>query len=703
MSLDVDGECAVLEGEITSNEDPGSAQSTVSPSEKRAGGPTLGWTLFAALGSAVIGGVSCGLAEWLAASVLLPLPAASGDWPWSLRGAALGRIIVTHLALGMPLLVVMGVLYWAVHRRRAHAAPGPFFLTTYVFLVLLTVVPAGLELAVRRTLHYAIPLYVVGAVALVGIYWGGRRLRSGLGTRRFRRVFTAGTLIALGGAMYFGGLFWRSPLRSPAGYRIPYGETSSRRFDRRHVLWIVLDTVRADLMSVYGYGQDTTPFLAEWAGQSLVFDRAIANGMWTLPSHASMFTGLPMRSHGAGDQIFWLEDQFETAAEAFRDQGYATGLFTNNSLVAPITNLNQGFDSICAVREFQKHTRFALGYLFEKRGITPPVSWLDYDSGAALTGQAVGRWLDAHAAQSVFVFVNYMEAHLPYRVPRRWREMFMTPEQVRRSYELRRRVHGDLESYLNVEVLVEGDEDLTASDREVIRLQYLATLRYLDDRVRELIEDFRRRGMLDDTLVVITADHGEYLDTHGMWSHHCLTYQDLIHVPLIIHEPRATTGRRIAEVVQLSDLYPTVLRAALGPDAARTTPYARDLLDETTARMERVAISECAGMEPKMIERMDVKNDVLARHRAAGQTAAVGSRYKLMLSMDGRRELFDLQEDPGELRDMIKDRAAMAGELDRLVGRWRLMTPRFVPTPRAEDSQGLLSDSLRLLGYVEAD
>ncbi|MFQ5805140.1 MAG: sulfatase [Phycisphaerae bacterium] len=665
--------------------------------------PSFSSVLFAAVASAVLGSVVLAVCEHAAAALFFPRPMQGETWPGDIVIAATGRMIATYFLFWIPIFAVGGVLYWRFAPRRSPAMPEPFFLALFALLAALVVIPADLEIARRLRAVFLIPGLLAGLSLTAAVYFLARSVHRRVGEMRLRRLFRRATGLAALVALATGFFFVRSPLFDPGAYRVAGGNPPNLAHQRAHVLWIVLDAARADRLGLYGHKAPTTPFLDEWAKQSMVFDRAIANGMWTLPTHASMFTGLPARRHGLGHATFRLDDSFQTVAAALRENGYATGLFSNNILVAPKTNLSKGFDTPLVVYHFQQATRFSLAFLCEKWGITPPVPWLDLDYGAALTNELVARWLDAHRDAPVFVFINYMETHLPFRIPRRYRELFMSGDQVHRSFDLRRRVYGELEEWLNIDALIDGYDHMPPFDREVVKRQYEAALRYLDERVREVIDIFRRRGLLDNTLVVITSDHGEYLDTHGMWSHHFLTYQDVIRVPLLLRNPGRTDQQRVATPVQLSDLYPTVLRATLGAPATETTHNARDLLEVAAdGGQPRTVISECFGAELAVGPRLLARSDPRLRHRATTQITAVDSRFQYIRSGDGLRELYDFGEDPGALENLQYSHWEEARRLDDYIEWWLRAVPAYEPKQnrkRVRPDREIL-DALKALGYL---
>jgi arylsulfatase A-like enzyme len=668
--------------------------------------PSFRSVAFAAIASAVLGSAALGVGEHIVGRIFFKLETRGEPWPWDIAVAAAGRNIATHLLFWVPIMVACGVPYWLIARRRTEAAPVPFFLSFLALLASFVVLPADLELAKCRREVFLLPGLAAGLVLSAVIYFLARGLVHRLGERRFQRWLWSATGAAATVVLVAVLCFIRSPLFNPGAYRVPRVSSGTPTHKRTNVLWIVLDTARADRLGVYGHEAATTPFLDEWAQHCVVFDRAIANGIWTLPSHASMFTGLPACSHGCGFNTDWLDDSFQTVAEVLRENGYATACLSSNPFVGPQTNLSKGFDTPLVIYDFQRAIRFSLALLCEKWGLTPPIPWLDLDYGAALTNHLVARWLAEHADTPVFVFINYMEAHLPYLTPKRYRQLFLPSNGVHRSYELRRSVYGKLEDWLGFDANIDGYEVMPPFDRQVIKRQYEAALRYLDDRMREVIDIFRQRGLLDDTLVVIAADHGEYLDTHGLWSHHFLTYQDVIHVPLLLRAPDHTKPQRIKTCVELSDLYPTVLRAALGATAAETGPDSRDLLKvAVNGGEERIAISEYFGPQPSIKPRLLAKRDPRLRHRAAAQIAAVDSRFKFIRSGDGTRELYDLLNDPRELDNLEYKHWKEADQLDRHIERWLKVTPQYQPKPAPAEAKPDrdIERLLKALGYVSDD
>lgn len=661
--------------------------------------------LIIAMQLAVIGSTCLAICESLSAALLSAKHFDNGRWPLHLIAAAFGKAAVTHTLLWTPLLIVAALAIFKIRRGRIRSTPIPVLFAVFVVLVAVVVVPADLNLATR--LGQSVILTISGAFALLGLLLA-LSLRALVRRCHERRLFGAlrrctflAILLTTGSAV----AFVKSPFFNPGGYRVPTTNVTAPHRDRPHILWIVLDTVRADRMSCHGYDRLTTPFLNTWAERAIVFDNAIGNGMWTVPSHASMFTGLSVREHGLGRGRTRLDEKFKTVADVLSGDGYVTASFSNNPWISSNTRLSTGFETARVVYYLRHLNRFSLEFALESWGITPPVPWLDRDFGGAMTNYMVSQWLDTHAKGNapLFLFVNYMEAHLPYAVPQTYQRMFMTDKQVERSYQLRFNAFGPIVDVMDKRFNFERGSFLNRFDREVLKRQYDSGIRYGDERVRELIGMFEQRGMLENTLVVIVSDHGEYLDTHGLWSHRFLAYNDLTHVALMIREPGRIDGLRIETPVQPSDLFSTVLQFA-GSTFDRPSPYvSRDLLAVAERGGEdRIVICECSGPCKQFRDRIKNINDPLISHLATPQVTAQDGRFKYMASGDGMVELFDLTTDPNETRNVYADYPAEVDRLTAYIREWMENVPPYAPSDSDTnaDADPDFIEALRTLGYL---
>ena len=676
-------------------------------SEHRPTAPRFSQQVFTGVGVALVGSVLVGILECLAASMLCLPKYSDGGWPLGLTLAAIGKVTVTHTMVWVPLFGILGATCCLPMMRRWAHQPLAFHAAVFVGLVGLIVVPADLSIASKSRLLILLPACIGVIIMSVVIYWILRTAAQRL-EGLVRRTFLGMTGLSIGILFVSGLQFWRSPLANPAEFQVPKSTEPHATHDVPNVVVIVIDTVRSDHMSLYGYAKPTTPFLDSLAKEAIVFDETIADGTWTVPSHASLFTGRSAREHGLLKvNVGKLDESIPTLASVLRENGYATASFSNNPWISPLTKLNRGFDESRVVYHLKYQSRFSLEYILQEMGVTPPLPWLDKDFGASLTNHLISEWLDRQRAEAkpFFAFVNYLEAHLPYEVPKRYRELFMNPTQVDRSYDLRSNSYGSIVEVLNKRFNLEDDSFLPQSDREVLKLQYDSAIRYLDERVGDLVGMLEQRALLDNTLVIITSDHGEYLGTHRMWGHRFMVYNDLVDVPMMIRNPREKESERVSTPVQLSDLYRTILKFALDKDEPESSHGTEDLFQLAASKPRtRVVVSEYGPPSDKDIAEIQASKNPRVQHYAQGYVAAQDGRFKLILSDAQTQELFDLEKDPGETNNLAATDKKTAQQLAAYLELWQANHPRLVsedkPTAPAEIDPETMN-ALRGLGYID--
>jgi len=434
----------------------------------------------------------------------------------------------------------------------------------------------------------------------------------------------------------------------------------------------VIDTARADRFSFDGYARDTTPALAALAREGAVYERATTPAPWTLPAHASLFTGLFPSTHGADSGHLWLDDERVTLAELFRDDGYRTLGYVENPCIGKLFNFQQGFETFEEVW---------LGAT--KEGA---------DTGAEETNHRIDHWLsfrdgnEEARRQPFFMFVNYVEPHLPYKPPEPERSRFLAPPvDAQAVARLSRFRHPEEVKYIL------GSVTLSAGDLRVLSDLYDGEIAYIDRRIGEVIEMLRKRGLLDDTVVAITADHGEEIGEHGFLDHKMNVYEPLLRIPMVVRYPAAVSaGQRIKEPVMLQDLYPTLLRlAGLRPPEPPGSPGATGAREAVAlpgvsgvgGETPRGATRGKAGPEPLIAEFarplsfLQVMRDSSppGHDISAWDRALVSCRVgdlKLHWASDGRHRLFDLARDPAEDHDLAAGRPDQVRILAKQVETW---------------------------------
>ena len=319
----------------------------------------------------------------------------------------------------------------------------------------------------------------------------------------------------------------------------------------RTTVFLVLDSMRRDHLGAYNEAIDCTENLDRIAEESVVFEDAVAQAPWTLPSHASMFTGEYPWEHGATNKNAHLESDGQTMAERFDRAGYLTAAITPNIWVTPHKGMTDGFDEVenflglGSLTPLQKLYR-AGSKLFERldervrRPIVKPLNRLldatgiDTTCRSEETIDAAVEFIDAHADEQFFLFVNLMEPHEPYGPP----QEYLDRHDVR-----------DLGS------VPDDNEDFFAgeTDYDELRKAYTASVDYTDDLVGRLDRALSDAG-LGDAVLAVAADHGQALGEADFFGHQFTVREEVVSVPLFVRHPERTSGRENG-LVELRELY----------------------------------------------------------------------------------------------------------------------------------------------------
>ncbi len=489
-------------------------------------------------------------------------------------------------------------------------------------------------------------------------------------SRSRRRALGAG-LAAAGTALL---ALFRRPLR-PRTTPVSKRRASGTR--RPNVLWIVMDTARADALSCYGNAREATPHLDALAEQGALFERAISPAPWTLPAHAAMFTGLATSRIETTAEHEWLDDRFTPIAELLARRGYRTLGYSNNPHISKLHNLHRGFHRLRVHNFGRSWRREMLAHRF-----APQARLADY--GARETTCAAQSWITDCCTQEqpFFLFLNYMEPHREYGVTAevpRWLPDGLSPAKA-------------LSLSQNVWEHYAGVRDLT-EHAEVLRALYDSDVRYLDAWIGRLIGHLRQLDILDQTLIIVTSDHGEHFGEHGHISHVFSLYRELPHVPLIVRYPPAfPRGRRTERLVQTLDIFPTVLELTgveAPPEAAPPS-----LLQSPPAGQPRLAVAE-SDMPLHVIHHVCQANyhfdaaPLMRRLKSIESTT-----YKYIWASDGRDELYHIADGPQEAQNLVarmpdqarRLRAELEARLGHPLVRSNELLPRKPPQRPAADS-----------------
>jgi len=297
------------------------------------------------------------------------------------------------------------------------------------------------------------------------------------------------------------------------------GSIPADKPSRPNIILIVVDALRPDHLGCYGYARPTSPYIDSLAARGVVFETAISHAPWTKVSFPSFLTSLYPFQHGISNWESILPDSLLTLAEFLKEQGYSTACVVQHAVLSPKFNILQGFDiveSLILMRE-----------------------------GAAKVSKATLKLLDA-SPEPFFLMAHFFDAHKPYRMPEQYVDMV--------------RQDADIEPYHWGKDDVLGVYDVpTEKEMEGNLLLYDAGIRYADDGIGEILHYLDERGIGENTMIIVTADHGEAFWEHGLPLHTTNVYDEAVRVPLIFHYPQRWSDRKWVEgQVRLIDLFPTV-------------------------------------------------------------------------------------------------------------------------------------------------
>jgi arylsulfatase A-like enzyme len=452
-----------------------------------------------------------------------------------------------------------------------------------------------------------------------------------------------------------------------------------------HVIVVLVDALRADHLGCHGYPRKTSPNLDALAADATRFENAATSGPWTLPALGTMITSLYPSVHGAlrpSDTMKWaldrphftpadaLDPSFTTLAEVLQGEGFRTIAFVTGAYPGSVFGFAQGFERF-AENEYPG-LRFKLDALF--------------------------AWLDREQPARAFAYIHTGEVHSPYTPPALdpQRESGSDPQSRALVEERARYASLDFDpryvgpvdgSWENLRAIREGRLGLSERDMTHLVALYDRGIAYSDFWLGRLVEGLRQRGLLERTLLVVTADHGDEFFEHGGIEHTRTLYDEIMHVPLIVRAPREGRGRVVTDQVGLVDLMPTILDVLGVPGPSTLQGRSLRPLMTGGSLPERAVLAEGSTRNPRL-------------------RALRTLRWKYVFDGGGTEELYDLAVDPGERTNLcatapapcLPFRAqAEAWETTLAAARARL-GPR---TPAAATIDAETRDRLRALGYAD--
>jgi arylsulfatase A-like enzyme len=462
---------------------------------------------------------------------------------------------------------------------------------------------------------------------------------------------------------------------SPVGEEGDGGKASRAASPKRpNVVILVVDTLRADHLSTYGYARRTSPYLDRVAEESVVFESAFTVMSHTLPAHISLVTGVHPATHQVLSNGWRYEGPYPTLGERLRRAGYETAAFVSGFPLPHGSGFERGFDT------------YRDTFLGGRRRLS-------------IDGEVTNRraivWLRQQGGRPFFLVVHYFDTHQPYTWPLDDPPPFTVDDVLRTRLDelaISGRTTKDV-SHRQLELdgrPVPLPEAVNAYDNLIWRVDRL---------IEGICAELARLGLREDTLLIVTSDHGEGLGQHSYFSHGLYLYEEQLRIPLIVRAPAAAgwEPRRIRSTVSLLDVAPTVLELAGLP--------LEGLLHGRSLRL----LVESPGLEAErriVAQRREFPEDIRETREArfAPDTSLHAVRgddpLKYLRTGDGAEELYDLGADPYERRNLAEDRpedlARMRLALEELLRARAAEGP--IPGQEIDEET---REALRALGYVQ--
>ena len=539
--------------------------------------------------------------------------------------------------------------------------------------------------------QYNIVVYVIGVVFITGFYFiTFFKIRPRNQARTFKKDWYAIAILFVVVCCCLAGFFMWSHKRY-SNEPFPLNDFRKEHLAKEvsPLILIVLDTVRADRLSLYG-NPGTTDNLETFSQDALVFEHCIAPSPWTLPSHASLFTGLYPTEHGShhhldSKQKTWLgfplpqplSEEFETLAEILRESGYTTcAVASNYSLLNAAFKMDQGFEFFDNRENIGKvYVRYPfrpIVHLFCHLTNICPKYILSYRTADDITKESL-RLLKHRSDSPLFLFINYMDAHDPYFPPSPFNGYFLDtafPQLERlKQYVLRFSLRFTKRWW--------SEERWNSYHLS----QYDGEIAYLDNELGRLFSRLKELGVYDSSLIIVTSDHGELFGEKGIYGHECLMYEGVVKIPLIIKFPYNKRVGRVNKMISLADLFPAILSlCGLSlPDG---------ISGEAFGDAARPVVAE-------------LYKDKIGAHRIL-----YDGKYKYMSYKHERApELYDLEVDLMEKENLAETLPELTLSMETKLNDWEKMhKPRYVPLVKRE-REDLLSqeirEGLKALGYIQ--
>lgn len=486
----------------------------------------------------------------------------------------------------------------------------------------------------------------------------------------------------------------------------PRHNTSDASKPTENLIVLMVDTLRADHLGCYGYARETSPRIDAFAAESARFENAATPKPKTSPAIASLFTGLWPETHGIHSTSTVLPDEHFTLAEVLEEAGFQTFAVAANVNISKRFGFDQGFQDFRRVRKSGGDSNNPK----ERAG-----------KNASRVRDQLVDWLDHREDGRFFAYVHFIDPHSPYSPPKEFASRFRGDE---------------LDGQLGVTDVQVGVDDYDEVIHEAVYLpaigrdldgyvaRYDAEISYTDKIIGEILDDLERRGLLESTTIVFTADHGESMTEHQTWFNHGEhPYEEQVHIPLIVHGPGVPSGTR-SDQVSLVGLMPTLLDlvGVDSPSAIEGQSFASRVFEResstqpTDTHTDRATYVTARHGKRKLIRGVRTNRwKYLTRGSGIDLAEALtpqrillpGTRIPTLLSAwrnhDLTVELYDLNDDPTESENLAWRLPDERLRMETLAKRHEDRPPLDVPKPvrlKAKDLSTEAAEELRQMGYL---
>lgn len=459
--------------------------------------------------------------------------------------------------------------------------------------------------------------------------------------------------------------------------------------DKPNVILIVMDTARKDHLSCYGASRKTTPNIDQFSKEGILFTRYISTAPWTIPSHASLFTGMFTSKHGArftqGERVFSpLPKECVTLAEVLQANGWKTIGISANTILSHKSNFDQGFDFYYAkLNDFRDFFWGSLcGIVFKEiwnkwNFLRINVSRLSSD-----INRLVYRQLDQISAEPFFLFINYMEPHhgLKY-LPGKYNRLYGNDwGDWQKMYDS-----------LDIDEIVHKRKAVSEAEKQINDNWLDNKMQFMDFHIGQLFKKLKELNFYDNSIIILLSDHGDLFGEHYSFGHSMELYHELIHVPLIIKYPTSLGRTGICNtVVQNIDLMPQIL-TDLG------LPLPDGIQGQKFADINHEIISELFRRGDLTYNKPRYDRDLKAIYDFQNQQGY----YKYIQATNGDNELFDIKADSLELKNIISENPDLAQSLIDRLFEWRKAIRPVIDTSQVQQKiDQKTKERLKALGYV---